>query len=467
MKIGLVGPSYQETMLPFDAQRSINLYPVLDQNGGKEVSALYGTPGLRLLSNVGAGPNRGHFYATNGRAFVVVGAGLYEIRSDGTNTLYGSIDQSSGIVSMEENGFQLGICDGQSVYILTYATNTFQKVNNVNLPATSTLTFIDGYFVVSIVNSGKFFISSQYDGTQWAALDFATAESSPDNLLRVITAVGQLWLLGDRTTEIWTDSGGSKFPFTRISGAQMGVGIMAPHTAIPLDNSLFWVGKDSLGNGIVYRAKGFAPLRISTSPIEERISAANDPLSMRAFTYQRNGHVFYVITGGGLETSLVYDVSTTQWHERAYLNATGFYEQHLAACGMFAFNQFIVGDRRNGNVYVLDETTYTDNGDPLSRERIFTHLGDENKRTRYNVLDIGFESGVGIQSGQGSDPQCLMQLSQDGAKTWSNWHARPIGRVGQYLTNTTFRRLGVTQQMTFKIRVTDPIPVRICGAYAK
>jgi len=72
MKLGLVGPTYQAYSLPFDAQRTVNLYPVLDQMG-KETAALYPTPGLLLFGTAGAGEVRGMFSATNGRAFVVGG----------------------------------------------------------------------------------------------------------------------------------------------------------------------------------------------------------------------------------------------------------------------------------------------------------------------------------------------------------------------------------------------------------
>lgn len=464
MKIGLVGGSYQQSSLPFDAQRSINLYPVFDKEG-KEVAALYGTPGLDLFSSAGVGPIRGEYSAANGRAFAVSGGELYEISANGTSMLRGALTTFTGAVSMDENGFQLAICDGSSVYIFTFATNAFTKVTDLDLPTAGTITFLDGYFIINKVGTGQFYISGLYDGLTWGALDFATAESSPDELLRVYNAVGQLWLLGTFTTEIWTNTGDSTFPFSRISGAKMETGILAPHTAIAIDNSLLWLGRDSIGSGIVYKADGFTPSRISTNAIELIIQSATNQSQIRAFTYQEQGHVFYFLTGGGLPTSLVYDISTGIWHERAYLNSEGFFENHLAACGMFAFGLQLVGDRNGGNIYLLSSDIYSDNGLPLVRERIYTHLSDENKRIRYNSLEIGFESGVGLQTGQGYDPKVSLQLSKDGARTWSDWYTTSIGKVGQYLTKAVFRRLGVAEIMTFKIRISDPVKVAIIGSY--
>ena len=466
MRVGLVGPSQRQRSLPLNSERTVNLFPVFDQQG-QEVAALYGTPGLSLFATAGDGPNRNSFRAANGRAFTVSGAGLYEVNEDGTTTLRGTLDQSQGNVSIDENGLQLGICDGTSVYIFTYATNAFLKVTDADLPTSGTLTFIDGYFVVNQANTGKFFISALYDGLTWTALDFATAESSPDNLIRVLNAVGQLWLLGEFTTEIWTNTGDSAFPFQRIAGAKMEVGILAPHTAVAIDNSMFWVGRDRIGSGIVYRAKGFTPQRISTESVELAIQAATSPSTIKGFTYEEDGHVFYMITGGGMETSWVYDISTQLWHERAYLNAFGVFEQHLASSYMFAFDKRLVGDRLTGNIYQMSLDYYSDNGSALVRERIFTHLGEESIRQKYNSLQILMESGVGLQSGQGSDPQILLKVSKDGGRTWSDWFSKSFGAVGKYAQNVVFRRLGIAQQMTFRVRVSDPVKVILIGAYLK
>jgi hypothetical protein len=469
MKIGLVGGSNQERSLPFDAQRTINLYPVLDQEG-KETSALYGTPGLEVYAQAGIGPIRGGFTAANGRAFFVSNTGFYEIDENGDETLRGSLLTQSGIVSLDENGLQLAVCDGVNVYIFTYLTNDFVRVTDADLPSSGTITFIDGYFAVTKNDSGSFYICSLYDGTTWDALDFATAESSPDDLLRVCNAIGQLWLFGSKTTEIWTNTGDTTFPFERISGAKMEVGILAPHTAVAVDNSIFWVGRDNIGSGIVYRAQGFSPARISTGYIERLIQQAPDPDTLRAYTYQQDGHVFYVITGGGMDTTLVYDISTQQWHERAYLNAQGEFEQHLGSCGIFAFGEQLVGSRRDGSIYRMALDLYSDDGDELAAERIYTHLSNEGKRQRYKSLAIAMETGVGTNGvlgiDDGVDPQITLWISRDGGKTWSDGYPTSFGALGQYETRAVWRRLGTAHvSMTFKIRITDNVKRALIGSY--
>lgn len=465
-KCDLVGPSYQERSLPFDAQRTVNLYPVVDETQkGKEIAALYGTPGLLNFVTCGSGPVRGELAAANGRAFVVSGATLYEITALAVATSRGTLLTTSSIVSMADNGLQLAVCDGTDLYILTYATNVFAKVTDVDFPGGGTVAFIDGYFVVNVPSSGKFYISALYDGTSWAALDFATAESSPDNLARVYNAVGQLWLLGDKTIEIWTNVGGSGFPFARIAGAKIETGCVAPHSVVSLDNSIMWVGADKDGFGIVYKANGFSPQRISTFGIEYILRQVADLTLLRAYTYQEDGHVFYFLTGAGLNSSLVYDVSTGMWHERAYLNSFGNFERHLSTCHMFAFGKHLVGDRTNGNVYAMSLNYFDDNGSALKAQRTFTHIYQDGNFFKPGNLEVDFESGVGLTTGQGSDPVCWLEVSNDLGRTWGQEVTSRIGKIGEYLTRAIWRRLGGGYAFTFRVSITDPVKRAIVGAY--
>lgn len=464
MKLNLVGPSSQQKSLTFNAERTVNLIPVADERG-KEPSMLLGAPGLSLFTTAGDGPHRGGFKSTNGRVFFVSGDKLFEVVSSGTATERGTLNTLNGAVTIDENPNQLAICDGEDLYIFTYATDVFAQVTDVDLPSVASVTFLGGYFICPENDTGKFFVSSLNDGTAWDALDFASAESSPDNLVRAIRISGQLWLLGTGNTELWTTSGGSGFPFLRVQGGEFNTGIVAGNTALELSNTLFWVGANEYGDGIVYYASGYTPKRISTEPIEKMIQAAPTKGTLRAFKYQQLGHDFYMLTGGGMETTLVYDVSTGMWHERAFLGIDGNYEQHLAGSVVYAFGKTLVGDRRNGNIYEMSLDVYDDNGSEMARDRILTHICDEERRVRFNKLTLGFETGVGTQSGQGQDPMCMMRLSRDGAKTWSDWATDRIGAVGEYKKGVSFRRIGVAETTTFQIRVTDPVKVAITGAY--
>ena len=462
MDAGIVGGSSQQASLPFNAERTVNMYAVLDQQGKKPAS-LYARPGNALFGTLGSGPGRGAFAATNGRVFVVSGSQLYELLASGTGTVLGSLLTSSGDITIAENGAQMAICDGINLYILTYATNVFLRVVSANLPSAASVVFADGYFIVNrSPTSGIFQISAPYDGFTWAALDFATAESSPDSLLRVAVIFGQLWLFGDLSVEPWYNTGSASFPYQRVSASsKLSAGVAAPSTVLELDNTAFWVGKDSRGTGIVYRANGYSPQRISTEAIELRLQAAPSISTMKAITYQEAGHTFYIITGGGMETALVYDVSTKLWTEWAYFNSFGNYELPLTNGLIYAFGKTLGIDRTTGKIYEQSAAYYSDNGDEIACDRIFTHIFDNGNPFLIKNLTVNFETGVG--NATVTAPKAMLYLSNDGGRTFYTYYEAFIGAAGNFLTRVVWWRLGRHRQCTFRVRVTDSVKRVITG----
>lgn len=438
------------------------MYAVVDQRGKKPAS-LYARPGNNLFATVGVGAGRVGFASTNGRVFVVSGAVLYEVNVDGTSISRGSLLQSAGNITVAENGFQLAICDGTDLYILKYSDNTFQRVVSANLPSAASVIFLDGYFIVNrALNSGIFQISAPYDGTTWAALDFATAESSPDSLVRVANIYGQLWLFGAFSIEIWSNTGAASFPFQRVnSSAKLSVGTVAPFSVLELDNTGYWIGKDINGVGIVYKANGFTPERVSTEPIELRLQSAPDPSSLKALAYQEAGHIFYMITGGGMETALVLDISTKLWSEWSYLNSFGEYELPLTNYLFFAFGKTLGLDRNNGNIYHQAQQYYSDNGDEIARDRTFTHIFDNGNPFLIKNLTINFETGVG--NANLPDPKVMLYLSNDGGRSFYTYFECQLGKIGKFLSRVVFWRLGRHRQCTFRVRVTDAVKCVITG----
>jgi hypothetical protein len=462
MDAGVVGGSSQQASLPFNAERTVNMYAVLDQQGKKPAS-LYARPGNAVFATLGSGAGRGAFAATNGRAFVVSGSQLYELLAGGTGTVLGSLLTSSGDITMAENGVQLAICDGVDLYILTYATNTFQRVVNPNLPSAASVTFLDGYFVVNrSFTSGIFQISAPFDGLNWAALDFASAESSPDSLLRVAVVFGQLFLFGDISIEPWNNTGAATFPFQRVnSSSQISVGVAAPSTILELDNTAFWVGKDKNGTGVVYRADGYSPKRISTEAVELRLQAAPSISTLKAMAYQEAGHTFYIITGGGMETAQVYDVSTNLWTEWSYFNSSGNYELPLTNDLFYAFGKTLALDRASGKVYEQSSKYYSDNGEEIACDRIFTHIFDNGNPFLIKNLILNFETGVGNTTVE--NPKAMLYLSNDGGRTFYTYYEAFMGKAGEFLSRVVFWRLGRHRQCTFRVRVTDSVKRVITG----
>jgi hypothetical protein len=316
--------------------------------------------------------------------------------------------------------------------------------------------FLDGFFIFTQAESGQFFLSGSYDGLSFDALDFATAEGDPDNLVGCIVDHRELWLVGQKTIEVWYNSGAADFPFERISGAFIERGSVALGSLVKLDNSVFWVGDD----GVIYRADGYTPRRISTDAIETALGEHASLGDVIAFAYTQRGHAFYVLKKPDAFT-FVYDVASGLWHER---ESHGRMDYRVSTFEE-AFNLLLVGDDKNGNIYSLDPEFFTENGETFISRVTSPPLWAEGETATANTLVVGFQPGVGLTSGQGSDPQAMLRWSDDGGFTWSNEKWRSIGPKGKYKQRAKWDRMGQFRTRVYEVSISDPVK-RVIDAVA-
>lgn len=468
MKTPILGSSYVVRSPNAADARMINLFPEIIPEAGKEPAYLMRAPGLRKLATLGFGPVRG-LWQFNGRAFAVSGNKLYEVHPDWTFTERGTLLTSSGPVSMSDNGTQLMIVDNPNGYIFNATTNLFTKITDPDFPGAVTVGYLDGYFVFNQPNSQLLWVSALLDGTSIDALEFASAEGSPDNLVGLIVDHREVWLFGTNSVEVWYDAGLTDFPLQRIQGAFNEIGCAAAYSIAKMDNGLFWLGSDARGNGMVYRANGYTGQRISTHAVEWEIQQYGNISDAIGYTYQQDGHSFYVLTFPSAGKTWVYDVATQAWHERAGWH-NGAFTRHRSNCQMNFNNEIVVGDFENGNIYAFDMEVYADDTRPQKWLRSWRALptGQNNlKRTTHHTLQLDCETGVGLNAGQGSDPAVMLRWSDDGGHTWSNEHWAPLGKIGVYQQRVFWRRLGMTLKLrdrVYEVSGTDPVKIAIMGA---
>jgi hypothetical protein len=470
MKTPILGSTYVARSVNAADARMVNLFPEIVPEAGKEPAFLNRAPGLNFLQTVGFGPIRGlwAFSSSDSTAFVVSGTQLYKINTSYVATLIGSVS-GTGPVSMADNGTQLFIaCNGPS-FIYNNTTNAFGQITDPDFPGAVTVTYLDGYFVFNEPNSQKMWVTAILDGTSIDPLEFVSTEGSPDGLVAVISNFREVWAFGTNSIEVWSDTGALDFPLERIPGAFNELGCAAPYSIAKMDNSLFWLGRDRRGQGIVYRANGYAGQRVSTHAVEWQIQQYSDLSDAIGYTYQQDGHSFYVLIFPTADTTWVYDASTQAWHERAgWVN--GSFTRHRSNCQMAFNNKVVVGDFENGNIYLFDLEDYSDNGQIQKWLRSWRALptGQNNlKRTAQHSLQLDIESGVGLNLGQGSDPEVMLRWSDDGGHTYSNEHWAKIGKIGEYYKRVFWRRLGMTLKLrdrVYELSGTDPVKITIMGA---
>jgi len=500
MKTPILGSSYVTRSINAADNRMVNLFPEVIPEGGKEPGFLNRAPGLNFLQTIGTGPIRGLWVAKISTSvfYVVSGVQVYKLSSTtGTPTLIGTVS-GTGPVSIADNGAQIFFaCNGPS-FIYNINTGVFGPITDPDFPGAVTVGFLDGYFVFNEPNSQKIWVTALLDGYDINALDFASAEGSPDGLVAINVDHREAWLFGSDSVEVWYDAGLADFPLTRIQGAFNELGCAAAFSVAKLDNTLFWLGTDARGQGIVYKANGYNGQRVSTHAVEWQIQQYGNISDAIAYTYQQDGHGFYVLTFPSANATWVYDAATQAWHERAGWD-NGSFTRHRSNCQCNFGGNIIVGDYQNGNIYTLDLDTYADNGQIQRWLRSWRALptGTNNlKRTAQHSLQLDAQAGflltpitegVYLITEDGfrlitesfenlidettisvnPPPQFMLRWSDDGGHTWSNEHWAQGGAVGAYGTRIFWRRLGMTLKLrdrVYELSGTDPIQIAIMGA---
>jgi hypothetical protein len=459
--IPLFGLGTQGKSANVDAQRRVNLYVEVQSDPEKNVLTLYPTPGLVTFVNFGLTAIRG-IYEKGETLYVAWSNTLYSVSNNGTMTSLGTLSTSSGRVAFADNGIQVMCVDGANGYIYNTQTLVFAKITDVDFPGGDTVTVYNGRFVVNKPNSGQFYISALYDGTSWDALDFATAEADPDNIVRVISDSGQLILFGDRTTEFWGDSGAADFPYARIGSAAIEWGLAARWSLVKFMDSLIFLRKNRLGQVQVCVQSGSDAQPVSTPEMDYIFSQYTAYSDATGFAYMLSGHPFYQINFPTADESWLYDGQSKAWSKVQY-GAAG---RHRGEIHSQLLAKNYVSDWENGKLYRLTEGVYTDNGAPIYREFQSRHQASGDN-SHISQLWLEMEGGVGLETGQGANPQVMMQISRDGGHEWGAEVWRSIGAVGKYRTRAVFNRLGRARDWVFRFRVTDPVKTVFVAAWGR
>ena len=478
---GFVGPSYTSQNLRAADQQCMNWYVENIEVGNETFqNALYPTPGCSTLDTApgGESPVRG-ITQQNDRCFAIVGQTLYELNSDYEFKEPGDFTSTTGLTVARDNnpatfawnsdaGQEVFITSGDKGYVYDLATNALSEEIS---SGANQCEFLDGYFLALDDATSTLKVSGLNDGKTWEGSQIALRTAGSDPWQALVVTHRDIWLFGEETTEVWYNAGTSPFPFAPIPGAFLEQGIAAPFSAVRFGNTVMWLGNSEDGSGVVWMADGYSPKRVSTHAVEYAIQQySRDGLSISdavAFTYQEDGHIFYVLNFPTAKATWVFDAATQLWHERGTWNTSDCeFEAWRPQYHAYFKNKHVVGDRALGTIYDMSISNYTDaGGGEIRRVRRTPHLDADNNYLVYNEMQIEIQTGLGLVAGQGSDPQAMLRWSDDGGETWGPERWVSAGKRGNYGTRAVWRRLGRGYDRVYELVVTDPIPWRVIGAY--
>ena len=437
----------------------------------KALYTLHPTMGLQLFSDFGSsGPVRG-WHVIGTKLYVVHRGTLWEVDTAGQATSRGTLNTTSGKVDMRSNNQgTLIIADGTNSYIWE-PTPSFNAVTDADYyDGTETVEYHDGYFINPTENTGEFQLSfADMDGTTasqtysdgWTGTDVATAEKDPDALVRVFTNTTEILLCGEQTIEFWSNTGNVDFPYERVSGGVIELGL-ASKWAISrfAESSVMLLARNGTqGDVKVIRIDGFKYTEVASgAEFESEINTYTTISDASAFAYTKQGHPFWQLNFPTEGKSWLYDGKTRLWSELQYSSSGA---RHRAELGVAFNGKYYVSDYENGKIYELTEKDYSDNGEAVVREFTGRHIFDE-VPVRISRLWLDMEVGTGTHT---TDPQVMLQISKDGGRSYGNEKWRSLGKLGEYMTRIIWRRLGRAFDWVFKVRIVSTAKTVFIGSW--
>lgn len=433
---------------PSSTARLVNCFAEKLPSDARAGVLLTRTPGIAEWTTVGTGPIHA-MHSALGFLFVVSGTKLYRVDNVGVSAELGDIG-TVGNIDIDSNGSSVVIVNEPDAYY--WDGTTFGQITDADFTSRGAgdVEFVDNWLLFREPDSGRFFAADLGTATNFDALNFATAEGFPDDLVGLKVDHRQPMLFGSETVELWDNTGIAGFPFERAVNGLLEIGCLNGRTVCKQDNSVFWLADDYT----VRRIDGTTPVRISTHAVEQSIVGATID-DGTAYAYSQDGHLFYVLTFP--EVTWVYDATTGEWHNRQ----TYGLDYWVARSHAQAFGREFVGDATSNKVGYLSPTTYADWGSTLLASWTYQPIYADNELAFHDWLEVVLETGVGLTSGQGSDPQMMLRYSNDGGKTWTALSNKTIGAIGRYGTRVKWSRLGSSNNRVYEASVSDPIPVNV------
>lgn len=465
MEVNFGIQSYKHDAGQLSSQRLINGYLEVQPKDAKSRAAVFGAPGVTTWCIAGTGPYRGGV-VVDSVPYIVSGQELYSISSAGVPQLRGGGITGISRVSIDASLTEVVVVNGTNGFSYLIATEDFAQISDGDFEAANTLTCLNNLFVLDEAGTNFFQVSEILDGRSYLG-DTAAGEANPDKVLAVKGRNSTLYLFGEKSIEPWDHTGASDFPFSRFKGATLDRGIRAIHALVNEDQSTFFLGNDL----VAYRLSGDGLRRISHHALEKEWQTYTTTADAFMFSVSYGGHKFIGLTFPTMNRTVCFDIASGLWHDRASYDPSGLLLKWRVGGSLEAYDKILVGDLNSGRIGYLDPNAVNEFDDPVIMTAVSAPLYANGKRIFVPKFEVDIEAGVGLTSGQGSDPQMMMSYSTDGGSTWTAPEEfRAMGKIGEKTTRLQWDRLGSAYQWTFKLSVSDPVKrcitaARCPGAY--
>lgn len=437
--------------------RLLNCFGEAAPKGAKGPLILRRAPGIPAFCACGVGPGRG-LHVMQGVLYAVSGGTLFKVLANGTTVSQGAVPGTRRLFSAD-NGTQLLLITETAGFVSSGGTTAAITDIDFTSRRAGATAFIDNYAAIVDEGSGQWFITDLADFTNVDGLAFATAEGAPDNLITLAVDHRQVVLVGSDSTELWDNTGASGFPFERAPNGLIELGGTARHGIVKQDQSVCLLASDRT----IRRLQGNTWMRISQHGVERALRNYATVEDCEASAYTLDGHLCTAWNFPSAGKTWLCDHTTQEWHERESYHRQVWDVVDIAE----AYGQVFVQRATTGEIGTLSRTAFEEWGQALLAVWTFQSLYNGGQRVTLNRLELGIETGVGLSTGQGSDPRITCQVSKDGGKSFPiTMPTRSIGAQGKYRQRVHWDRFGDAEDMVIRMELADPVPLTIWDAQA-
>jgi len=459
MRVELISTPYDGKSVIASGQECVNLYAEINDKDPQAPAKVtyYPMPGSVLYSDPNFERNaRGSYRTSIGTGYYVVGPNVYFLNSSGILIFIGAIADRTSQIIFADNGIVCVMVDGVNGYVIDLQTNALGIITDPNFYGADYVAQLDTFFIFNYPDTNLFYISvSNADYTLLTTtggfdpLDIAAKSGFNDPIVGIVTVHGELWLIGDLTTEVWIGTGAADFYFQRQQGAYINHGCAAQYSIATIDVLVCFIMQDQQGNGLIVQGQGYDIEEISTPRVVSEIKKYSTLEDAIGFCFQIEDHAYYALVFPTASKGWVYDFKSKQWAEWNWVDDNGNFLRPRANCCMFINGVNLVGDWENGRLLKLDINTYTDDGQPLVWVRTFPHIVNNNNKVTYLSFQADLQPGT-IED-QTDDPQISLSWSDNKGVSYGNPVLQSIGMTGGYTVVPKWSRLGQARDRVFKL----------------
>jgi hypothetical protein len=363
----------------------------------------------------------------------------------------------------------------QTADVFTLNIPAFGQILDPAFLGADRIAFIEGWLIFNQPGTRTFYTNAPIPYTlTFAGAFYALKDSSTDNLITLHENNRELWLVGERTSEVWYNSGGVNFSFSRLPGIGPQVGCGAKHSIARLGPNLIWLGRNEQGENMVMMTSQYNLERVSTHGVEAALSSYTVVDDAIGDVYEDNGHVQYILTFPTMDVTWCFDLTVFRnsegrlgwWQRLSWDSTAGVYHRHRGNCYANFADIRMCGDFQSGQIHQQDRKYFTDADRPLRAQRRTPHVWRKESRERvfFAQLQVEFTPGVGLQVGQGTDPQVMIRWSDDGGLSWGTEQWVSIGKVGETKNRAVIYNLGEARDRVWEVNISDPVKRDIIGA---